>query len=435
MKGFLRAALAVALGGAASVTAQAGTVIYCGQLVQVEPLKMLERQTIRLSGNRISAVEEGYQSPALEDEVIDLKSATCMPGLMDMHVHLAHEFSAHAYMEDFTLNAVDYGIRAAVNAEKTLMAGFTQVRELADKSFGSSIAVRNAIDKGLVVGPRVIASGQSIATTGGHADLTNGRQRQLMFDVGPTGGVIDGPIEARKAVRQRYKNGADMIKITATGGVLSPAKSGQNPQFMADELAAIVATAHDYGMPVAAHAHGTEGMYRAVEAGVDSVEHGTYMDEKTMKLMKKQGTWMVPTLMAGKWVQDKAETDGFFPEMVRSKAAVIGPLMMDTFTRAYEFGVPIAYGTDTGVSAHGDNGEEFALMVAGGMKPLEAIRSATLNGALLTRTDSELGKLDSGYLADIVAVQDDPRDDITTMERVAFVMKDGVVYKDVVRRD
>lgn len=433
MKRTLGVVAAMALTGAGAV--QAETVVYCGQLVQVEPLKMLERQTIRLDGNRIVAVESGYQAPALDDDIVDLKSATCMPGLMDMHVHLAHQFSAHVYLEDFKLNAVDYGIRATINAEKTLMAGFTQVRELADQSHGSSIAVRNAINTGLVPGPRVIASGRSIATTGGHADGTNGRKRELMFDLGPVGGVINGPYEARHAVRQRYKNGADMIKITATGGVLSAAKSGQNPQFMADELEGVIATARDYGMPVAAHAHGTEGMYRAVVAGVDSIEHGTYMDEKIMKLMKKQGTYMVPTLLAGKWVEDKAQTQGFFPEMVRTKAATIGPLMMDTFNRAYEYGVPIAFGTDTGVSAHGENGKEFALMVQGGMKPLEAIRSATWHGAKLTRTDDELGKLAAGYLADIVAVQEDPRDDITTLERVAFVMKDGVVYKNEVVSD
>lgn len=413
-----------------SVSVQAETIMYCGKLVQVEPLKMLERQTIRLQGNTITGVEEGYQAPGQEDEIIDLKASTCMPGLMDMHVHLAHEFSDHVYIENFTMNATDYAIRAVVNAEKTLMAGFTQVRELGDQSHGESIALRNAISKGLVVGPRIIAAGKSIATTGGHADGTNGRKRELTYDLGPAGGVINGPFEAREAVRQRYKNGADMIKITATGGVLSVAKSGQNPQFMMDELESIIATAKDYGMPVAAHAHGNEGMYRAVEAGVDSIEHGTFMDEETMKLMKKKGTWYVPTIIAGRWVAEKSEIDGFFPELVRPKAAEIGPLIQQTFTKAYEEGVPIAFGTDTGVSAHGDNAQEFAYMVEAGMPALEAIQSATWNAAQLTRTDDRLGKLAAGYLADIVAVKEDPREDITTMSRVSFIMKDGVIYKN-----
>jgi imidazolonepropionase-like amidohydrolase len=428
MKKYLLSALLTAACGAGA--AHAETVIYCGKLVQVEPLKMLERASIRLQGNSITAVEEGFQPPELDDELIDLKDSTCMPGLMDMHVHLAHEFSAHSYVEQFTLNAPDYTIRALLNAEKTLLAGFTQVRDLGDQSHGSAIALRNAIDKGLVPGPRIIAAGKSIATTGGHADGSNGRKRELTFDLGPRGGVINSPYEAREAVRQRYKNGADMIKITATGGVLSVAKSGQNPQFMMDELKGIVDAAKDYGMPVAAHAHGTEGMYRAVAAGVDSIEHGTYMDEKTMKLMKKNGTWYVPTIMAGQWVAEKSGIDGFFPELVRPKAAKIGPLMQETFAKAYEEGVPIAYGTDSGVSAHGDNGNEFVYMVEAGMPALEAIQAATWNAAKLTRTDDRLGKLAPGYLADIVAVKDDPRDDITTMTRVSFIMKDGVIYRD-----
>ena len=418
-----------ALGFLASNAAQSATLLHCGQLIDVESLKVLQQQTIRVEGNTIESVTSGYATGTGSDETVDLKQATCMPGLMDMHVHLAHQFSGNHYLEKFQMNGPDYAIRAVVNAEKILMAGFTQIRELGDQSHGESIALRNAVYKGQVPGPRILAVGKSIATTGGHADDTNGRKRNLMFDRGPQGGVINGPFEAREAVRKRYKNGADMIKITATGGVLSEAKSGQNPQFMQDELEGIVATARDYGMPVAAHAHGTEGMYRAVEAGVDSIEHGTYMDERTMKLMKKKGTYYVPTIMAGKWVQEKSEIDGFFPEIVRPKAAAIGPLILDTFARAYKMGVPIAYGTDTGVTAHGDNAQEFAYMVEAGMPALEAIRSATVDGAKLTRTDDQLGTIKAGYLADIVAVPEDPREDISTMTRVNFVMKDGVIYK------
>ncbi len=425
-KVLMAAAVAGLIGG---LPAQAATLLHCGKLIDVASLEMLQKRTIRVEENRIASVAAGYTAPTGEDDVVDLKDSTCMPGLMDMHVHLTSQYAPGTYVERFTLNGPDYTIRAVVNAEKNLMAGFTLVRDLGDKSFGVPLALRNAINKGVVPGPRILAVGKSIATTGGHADPTNGRKRDLTFDAGPEGGVVDGPYEARAAVRQRYKNGADLIKITATGGVLSVAKSGQNPQFMYDELDAIVATAHDYGMKVAVHAHGTEGMYRAVKAGVDSIEHGTYMDERIMKLMKRNGTWLVPTIMAGKWVGEKAKIDGFFPELVRPKAATIGPLMQDNFARAYKAGVPIAFGTDTGVSTHGDNAREFELMVEAGMPALEAIRSATLNGAKLAGVQDTLGTIEPGKLADIVAVPDDPREDITTMMRVNFVMKDGKVYK------
>ncbi|MEJ2531999.1 MAG: amidohydrolase family protein [Halioglobus sp.] len=409
--------------------AQADTRLLCGKLIDPASLAVLENQAILIDGSRIRSIEPIAAGAATAAETVDLTSATCMPGLMDMHVHLSVEFGPDTYLERYTLNGTDYAIRAAANAEKTLMAGFTLVRDLGDRSFGEVIALRNAIDKGIVRGPRVIAAGKSIATTGGHADPTNGVRRDLSFDAGPGGGVVDGPWEAREAVRQRYKNGADLIKITATGGVLSVAKSGQNPQFMQDELDAIVETARDYGMPVAVHAHGAEGMHRAVEAGVDSIEHGTYMEDRTMKLMKSRGTWYVPTIVAGKWVAEKSEIDGFFPELVRPKAASIGPLIQDTFARAYRMGVPIAFGTDTGVSPHGDNAREFSFMVEAGMPALEAIRSATINAAQLAGVEASLGRIEPGMLADIIAVPDDPREDISTMMRVNFVMKDGIIYK------
>jgi imidazolonepropionase-like amidohydrolase len=414
-----------------STPAQPDTLLHCGQLIDVTSLNMLTTRTIRVVEKYITAVESGYSDAVAEDTVLDLKSSVCMPGLMDMHVHLAFEFNPRSYLQRFTLNGTDYAIRSLANAEKTLMAGFTLVRDLGDRSFGAPIALRNAISRGIVDGPRLLTAGKAIATTGGHADPTNGRQRNLAFDVGPKGGVVNNPYEAREAVRQRYKNGADLIKITATGGVLSVAKSGQSPQFMMDELESIIATAQDYDMKVAAHAHGAEGIYRAVTAGVDSIEHGTYMDERTMKLMKNKGTWFVPTIMAGKWVAEKSQIDGFFPELVRPKAAAIGPLIQDTFARAYKMGVPIAFGTDTGVSAHGDNAREFEYMVEAGMPALEAIRSSTLYSAKLAGVEETLGSVEVGKLADIVAVPDDPRDDITTMMRVNFVMKDGLVYKHV----
>ncbi len=403
--------------------------IHCGGLLDSEKTRMLERQTIVVEGERIESVDAGFTAPGSDDTVVDLKESTCLPGLMDMHVHLSSEFSATAYAERFTLGGPDYAVRATENARKTLHAGFTLVRDLGDKTYGETIALRNAINAGIVPGPRIYSVGKSIATTGGHADPTVGRKTDLMFDVGPRGGVINGPIEAREAVRFRYKQGANAIKITATGGVLSVASSGDNAQFQMDELEAIVATARDYGMTVAAHAHGAEGMYRAVLAGVDSIEHGTFMDERTMKLMKSQGTWLVPTLLAGKWVAEKSEIEGFFPEVVRKKAAATGPKMQASFNRAYKAGVPIAFGTDTGVSAHGDNAREFALMVEAGMPPLETIRAATVNSAKLLGLDSELGQIKPGFLADIVAVPGDPGADISLMNQVNFVMKGGEIYR------
>ena len=292
-----------------------------------------------------------------------------------------------------------------------------------------NVSLRSAINSGLIAGPRIYTSGRSLASTGGHADPTNGMRMDLVEEPTPEDGVINGPEDALRAVRQRYQDGVDVIKITATGGVLSVASSGQNPQFTEEEIRAIVQIADDYGFRVAAHAHGAEGVKRAVRAGVASIEHGTYLDEEGIELMKQHGTYYVPTIMAGRWVADQAQIDGFFPDVVRGKAAEIGPLIQDTFARAYSSGVKIAFGTDTGVSAHGDNAREFEYMVEGGMSAVEAIQAATLEAATLLGVDDRLGRVETGAFSDIVAVPEDPRDDITTMERVSFVMKDGVTYK------
>ena len=313
-------------------------------------------------------------------------------------------------------------------AQRTLAAGFTTVRDLGD-SYNSSISLKRAIASGHVQGPRIFAAGKSLATTGGHADPTNGMRDDLTPPANPQNGVLNGVAQAREAVRQRYKDGADLIKITATGGVLSVAASGQNAQFMDDELDAVIATASDYGFHVAAHAHGDAGMQRAVRAGVASIEHGTYMSRDTIKLMKKRGTWYVPTIMAGKWVAQKSLIDGFFPELVRPKAAAVGPLIQDTFGRAWAAGVKIAFGTDSGVSAHGDNAAEFAYMVEAGMPALEAIRSATINAAELLGQQQALGQLKAGYAADVIAVAGDPLRDIATLQQVQMVMKGGELVK------
>ncbi|KXJ58377.1 MAG: amidohydrolase [Alteromonas sp. Nap_26] len=412
-----------------STISQADTLIYAGNAFTSTSNELLSDVTIVVDDNKIEAIKEGFVKAEEGDTVIDLKHATVMPGLMDMHVHLSSQHGGpQTYLDRFSLNEADYALRAANYAKITLDAGFTTVRNLGD-SYYETVALRNAISKGIATGPRIYTVGKSIATTGGHADPSNGISHLLRPDVGPKQGVVNGEVEAREAVRSRYQDGADLIKITATGGVLSVAKSGQNPQFMTDELEAIVDTAKDYGMTVAVHAHGKEGMKRAIEAGVDSIEHGTHMDEEIRNLMVANGTYYVPTIMAGKFVADKAKIDGYFPELVRPKAAAIGPLIQKTFEKAHKAGVKIAFGTDSGVSAHGDNGQEFALMVEAGMAPADALRSATINSAQLLGVSDILGTLEAGKLADIVAVSGNPLDDISLMENVSFVMKDGVVYK------
>ncbi|MEC8903455.1 MAG: amidohydrolase family protein [Pseudomonadota bacterium] len=407
----------------------ADTLIHAGKVFTGTSNSLQENVTIVVEDNKIKAVKKGFAKAQEGDTVIDLKTSTVMPGLMDMHVHLSSQHGGpQTYLERFSLNEADYALRAANYAKITLDSGFTTVRNLGD-GYNETVALRNAISKGYATGPRIYTVAKSIATTGGHADPSNGLSHLLRPDVGPKQGVVNGEAEAREAVRTRYQDGADLIKITATGGVLSVAKSGQNPQFMTDELEAIVETAKDYGMTVAVHAHGKEGMKRAIEAGVDSIEHGTYMDDEIRTLMKKHGTYYVPTILAGKFVADKAKIDGFFPELVRPKAAAIGPLIQNTFEKAHKAGVKIAFGTDSGVSAHGDNAQEFSLMVEAGMKPADALLSATVNSASLLGISDILGTLEEGKLADIVAVQGNPLDDISLMESVSFVMKDGVVYK------
>nr|MBC8475757.1 amidohydrolase family protein [Gammaproteobacteria bacterium] len=368
-------------------------------------------------------------SPSEDDaDAINLYGMTCLPGLMDMHVHLLSETGPENYANQFRLDPADYAFASVKFAQRTLMAGFTLVRDLGS-SDNLAISLRNAIARGDITGPRVLAAGKSLATTGGHADPTNGRNRILRGDPGPAEGVVNGVSDAAKAVRQRYKDGADLIKITATGGVLSQAKSGQNPQFQFDELEAIIKTAKDYGFKVAAHAHGAEGMKRAVRAGVHSIEHGTLMDNETMRLMKKHGTYYVPTIIAGKFVAEKAEIDGYFSELVRPKARAIGPMIQETFARAYKAGVKIAFGTDTGVSPHGDNWKEFGYMVEAGMPEMEAIQSATIIAADLVDSTAVLGSLEPGKLADIIAVWGNPLEDISRMGEVGFVMKDGKIVK------
>ena len=409
----------------AAETAQAESQwLHCGNLIDTTEGDVLGQRFIEVKDNRIAQISE--QRPTNAD-IIDLSAKTCLPGLMDMHVHLDGEMNPAAYVEGFTLDPADLAYRAENFGMKTLLAGFTTVRNPGD-SYNVTISLRDAINQGLVDGPRIYSAGKSLATTGGHADPTNGTNAKLMGDPGPKEGVINSVDGAKKAVRQRYKEGADFIKITATGGVLSLAKSGQNPQFTEAELKSVIDTAKDYEMHVAAHAHGSEGMLRAIKAGITSIEHGTYMTEEVMEAMKDHGTYYVPTIIAGKFVAEKAEIDGFFPEIVRPKARAVGPQIQSTFAKAYDYGVKIAFGTDSGVSAHGDNGKEFQYMVEAGMPAMEAIQSATVTTAELLKND-QVGVIAPGKLADIIAVDGNPVENIKLLQNVTFVMKDGKIYK------
>ncbi len=410
----------------------AATLLHAGRLIDGISNQARERVTVVVEGNQIASIEPGFRAATAQDRVIDLEQATLLPGLMDMHTHLTSQYQRTSELDRFKNDGPDVALESVRYAERTLLAGFTTVRDLGD-AFNASIALRKAIDAGRIKGPRIFTSGKSIATTGGHGDPTNGWAAFLGGRRGPADGVIDTPEQAAQAVRQRYKDGADVIKITATGGVLSVAKSGQNPQFTEEEIRAVVATARDYGFTVAAHAHGAEGIKRAVRAGVDTIEHGTFMDKEGMELMRQRGTHYVPTISAGRWVFERAQDPDFFPTLVRPKALEVGPQIERTFAAAYQAGVKILFGTDSGVSAHGDNAREFEFMVRGGMPPMAAIQSATSAPAQFLRVDDRLGTIAVGKTADLIAVPGDPLTDITALQRVSFVMKDGVIYSGPAR--
>lgn len=410
-----------------ALAAEAPTALHCGHLFDARSGQLLDARTVVVREGKVAEVLPGRAEVA-GARAIDLSGHTCTPGWTDLHVHLASQSSPQSYSEGFRLDDVDFAFRSVGFAKKTLLAGFTSVRDLGGEV---SPHLRDAINQGLVDGPRIWAAGKSIATTGGHADPTNGYNDALSHLIGPPGpteGVINSIEDARQAVRQRYKDGSDVIKITATGGVLSYAKSGDAPQFTVEEVRAIVDTAKDYGYRVAAHAHGEEGMKRAVLGGVTSIEHGTYMSPEVMSLMKQKGTWYVPTIYAGRFVAEKAKIDGYFPDVVRPKAARIGAQIQDTAGRAYRGGVKIAFGTDMGVGPHGDNAREFLYMVEAGIPAATALQAATIRAAEVLGADDQ-GVIEAGKRADIVAVPGDPIADINAVMKVAFVMKDGKVYK------
>ncbi len=403
--------------------------IQSGKLVDTKNGKVLNEKTIIVSGNKIKSIENGYVQPRnAGDSLIDLRNMTVLPGFTDMHVHLESETNPQKYLETFTFNEADFAFNSVGFARTTLLAGFTTVRELGGS--GVNIALRNAINAGKIEGPRIFTAGKSLATTGGHADPTNSFNNNLMGDPGPKDGVINSVDDASKAVRQNYKNGSDLIKITATGGVLSVAKSSSNPQFTEEEIRAITTTAKDYGFHVAAHAHGDEGMQRAIRGGVLTIEHGTLMSEETMDLMIANKAYLVPTITAGKEVSEKAEIENYYPALVVPKAREIGPKIQNTFGKAYKRGVMIAFGTDAGVFEHGKNAREFGYMVEAGMPAMEAIQSATIIPAKILNMETKSGQIAPGFFADIIAVKEDPTQNIKTLEEVVFVMKEGKIYKN-----
>ncbi len=414
------------------------SVLDCARLLDPAAGKMLGETSLVVEDGHIREMHAGpldiepYRQAANAAgkpfQFIKLTHATCMPGLIDSHTHLTTQFSKSTYSDQFRLNPADYAIRSTVYAKRTLLAGFTTVRHLGDDN-NESIALRNAVNAGLVPGPHIFSAGQFVGTTGGHADPTNGFRWNLQGDPSPKAGIINSPADAWKAVRQHYKDGADLIKIMPSGGVLDESSSAENPQMTLEEIKAVVAAAHDYGFTVAAHAHGAEGIRRAVLGGVDSIEHGTFMDAQDMKLMKEHGTWYVPTIIAGQFVMDKAK-QGWFPPQVARKAEQVGPVIMATAGKAYQAGVKIAFGTDAGVFPHGENAKEFEYMVQAGMPPMFVLQAATIHAAELLHKQDQFGLIAVGRGADVIAVPGNPLDDITLMQQVDFVMKDGVIYKE-----
>src|SRR5208283_131712 len=413
--------------GAAAPAAAPLSALHCGHLIDTAAGKMLGETTIVVEGARIRELLSGSQTPPGAKD-IDLESQTCMPGLIDSHTHLTGQTSPTRYIDQFHWNIADYAVRSTVYARRTLLAGFTTVRNVGDQD-NESVALRNAINAGIIPGSRIFTAGQAIGSTGGHADPTDGYRMDLAGDPGPAVGIINSPQDAVKAVRMHYKEGDDLIKIMPSGGVLDESASGDNAQLTLEEIRAVVSTAHDYGFTVAAHAHGAEAIRRAVLGGVDSIEHGTFMDAEDMKLMVEHGTWYVPTIIAGDFVARQSKVPGYYPPQVAAKAAAIGPMILATAGRAYRAHVKIAFGTDAAVYPHGQNAHEFELMVQAGMPPMFTLQAATINAAQLLKKEKDLGTLAAGKIADVVAVPGDPIADISLMKQVSFVMKDGAVYK------
>jgi imidazolonepropionase-like amidohydrolase len=419
--------LAAALMGAASLAAMAhaqDAVIQAGHVLAVPGEGYLTNQTILVEDGRIVSVTPGFTKPK-NYPVIDLKTAYVLPGLIDCHVHITSENGPNERIKEFENSDVDSAFDGAAFALVTLKAGFTTVQDVGgsnDAIFG----LRDAIARGAVAGPRIRASGNAVSVTGGHGDV-NGYSAPVMA-LFTAKSVCNGADDCRRAVREQVKQGADVIKITATGGVLSNTAAGLEQQFSPAEFEAIVEAAHAMGRKVTAHAHGKSGIEAALRAGVDSIEHGTYLDDETIALFKEKGATLVPTVLAGITVSGWTN-EPWLPEASRKKAAIVGPLMLDMLRRAHEGGVNVAFGTDTGVSRHGDNAKEFALMVEAGFTPEEAIRAATIGASEHVQMSADIGTLETGKYADLIAVTKDPLKNIKELESVDFVMKGGEVVR------
>jgi imidazolonepropionase-like amidohydrolase len=403
------------------------TILHCGTLLDMASNSPQKEMSVVIEKNKIIDIQKGYLKSATGDKTVDLKLKTVMPGLIDMHVHLESQTAKDQFQKRIQNNVADNAFEAERYARITIQAGFTTVRDMGGS--GANIALRNAINKGIVSGPRILTSGRTIATTGGHGDPSNGLNEDLHVDPNNLTGVINGPDDARKAIRQRYKEGSDWIKITATGGVLSIAKNGKGPQFQADELDALIATAKDYGFKVAAHAHGAEGMKRALRAGVTTIEHGSLLDDECIALFKEKGAYLIPTIIAGRTAADSAKVPGYYHPFVAAKALEIGTQIQAAFGRAYKAGVKMGFGTDAGVYPHGYNAKEFQYMVEGGMPMMECLKTATIINADILDMKDQIGSIEKGKLADIIAVDSDPIADPKAMMKVSFVMKDGVIFK------
>ena len=412
-----------------SVSAQT-QIIYAGQLLQIPGEAPLNKQTLVVVDGIITSVKNGFISVKVIDkdaQLIDLSQSFVMPGLMDMHVHLQHELGPKNDSQALRMSDADVLMASAHYAEKTLMAGFTTVRDLG-ASPEQMYALRDAINKGWVKGPRIIASG-SVSVTGGHGDVDGISPELLELHTAKT--ICDGPYDCRRATRRAIKFGADVIKITSTGGVLSDTNTGTGQQMADDELKEVVDAAHALGRKVASHAHAADGINAALRAGVDSIEHGSYANKESIKLFKKSGAYLVPTLMAGDTVVNLAKTTDFVSDAIKTKAIRVGVDMIANFKSSYKGGVKIAYGTDSGVSHHGNNGKEAVLMARAGMKHSDILKSATINSADLIGMSNSLGTLEVGKLADIIATDMSPLKDINALLSVGFVMKSGEVVKNL----
>ena len=409
------------------------TVVYAGTLLDVPGRAPKSRQTVVVRNGRVESVSDGFlEGGALaglvgEVEVIDLRDSFVLPGLTDLHTHITSELGPQSKINAVTLTPVDHALNGAVYLRRTLEAGFTTIRNTGGDP-EVMFSLRRGVAAQKVAGPRIFAAGAGVANTGGHAD--NHGLREEILELYRSSGICDGADDCRRAVRKQIKRGSDWIKITATGGVLSETAAGVNQQLFDDELMAIVETARMMGRNVAAHAHGTDGINAALRAGVRTIEHGTYSDDESFALFKSQGAFLVPTILAGKTVERMASQNDFMPAPIRDKALSVGPLMLDMVRRAHEAGVAIAFGTDSGVSRHGDNAQEFLLLVEAGLTEMEAIESATVTAARVLEMESELGTIEPGKRADLVATSKSPLEDISALLEVEFVMKDGRVFKD-----